>query len=193
MTRPNHVLSYPKFLPTSTLTIFAILVNQHISQITPLKQLFWKLLMICSFLYSKATYLYKPCLTFHQHLTEMIILSLYTVSILTFDSLMLSFNGIHLIWQIVHTTSLYLIIILLLILYTQVFLRVQFLALFFSLCITSLCLPLLTQTPSYTIHMMMTYNYRWLLPLMEYLSYFTLHIMYMWSQSLVTANMPKLN
>ena len=184
MTRPNHVLSYPLFLPTSTLTIFAILVNQHIFQITALKQLFWKLLMICSFLYSKATYLYKLFLTFHQHLTQMIILSLYTVSILTLDSLMLSFNGIHLIWQIVHTTSLYLIIILLLILCTQVFLRVQFLALFSSLFITSLCLPLLTQTPSFTIHMMMTYNYRWLLPLMEYLGYFTLHIMYMWCQSL---------
>ena len=50
-------LSYPKFLPTSTLTIFTILVNQHIVQVTTLKQLFWKLLMICSFLLTKATYL----------------------------------------------------------------------------------------------------------------------------------------
>ena len=33
-------LSYPKFLPTSTLTIFAILVNQHNVQVTALKQLF---------------------------------------------------------------------------------------------------------------------------------------------------------
>ena len=33
-------LSYPKFLPTSTLTIFTILVNQHIVQVTALKQLF---------------------------------------------------------------------------------------------------------------------------------------------------------
>ena len=33
-------LSYSKFLPTSTLTIYAILVNQHIVQVTALKQLF---------------------------------------------------------------------------------------------------------------------------------------------------------
>ena len=33
-------LSYLKFLPTSTLTIFTILVNQHIVQVTALKQLF---------------------------------------------------------------------------------------------------------------------------------------------------------
>ena len=33
-------LSYPKFLPISTLTIFTILVNQHIAQVTALKQLF---------------------------------------------------------------------------------------------------------------------------------------------------------
>ena len=49
---------YPKFLPTSTLTIFTILVNQHIIQVTSMKQVFWKLLMICSFLLTKATYLY---------------------------------------------------------------------------------------------------------------------------------------
>ena len=42
--------------------------------------------------------------------------------------------------------SLYLIIALILLLYTQVFLRVQFLALYFSPCILSLCLPLLTHT-----------------------------------------------
>ena len=33
-------LSYPKFLPTSTLTIFTILVNRYIVQVTALKQLF---------------------------------------------------------------------------------------------------------------------------------------------------------
>ena len=44
--------------------------------------------------------------------------------------------------------------------YTQVFLRVQFLALFFSQCILSLCLPLLTHILSYIIHLLMTYNYR---------------------------------
>ena len=48
-------------------------------------------------LLTKATYLYKPCLTFLQHLTQLIILSLYTVSILTFDLLILSSNGFHLI------------------------------------------------------------------------------------------------
>ena len=54
------------------------------------------------------------------------------------------------------------------------FLWVQFLALFFSPCILSLCLQLLTHTLSCTIHLLMTYNYRCLLHLIEYLSYFTL-------------------
>ena len=106
--------------------------------------------------------------------TQLIILSLYTVSILTLDLLMLSFNGFHLIRLIVHTTSLYVIIILLLLLYTQVFLRVQFLAQYFSPCILNLCLPLCTHTLSCTIHLLMTYNYRCLLPLIKYQSYFTL-------------------
>ena len=97
-----------------------------------------------------------------------------TVYILTLDLLILSFNGFHLIWLIVHTTSLYVIIALILLLYTQVFLMVQFLALYFSPCILSLCLPLLTHTLSYIIHLLMTYNYRCLLPQIEYLSYFTL-------------------
>ena len=39
---------------------------------------------------------------------------------------------------------------------------------------SSLCLPLLTHTLSYIIHLLMTYNYRCLLPQIEYLSYFTL-------------------
>ena len=167
-------LSYPKFLPNSTLTIFTILVNQHIVQVTALKQLFWKLLMICSFLLTKATYLYWPCLTFLMHLIQLIILSLYTVYILTLDLLILSFNGFHLIWLFVHTMSLYVIIALILLLYIQVFLRVQFLALYFLPCILSLCLPLLTHTLSNIIHLLMTYNYRCLLPQIEYLSYFTL-------------------
>ena len=34
-------------------------------------------------------------------------------------------------------------------------------------------LPLLTHTLSYIIHLLMTYNYRFLLPQIEYLSYFT--------------------
>ena len=42
--------------------------------------------------------------------------------------------------------SLYLIIVLLLLLYTQIFLRVHFFALHFSPCILSLCLPLLIHT-----------------------------------------------
>ena len=80
----------------------------------------------------------------------------------------------HLIWLIVHTMSLYLIIALPLLMYTQVFLRVQFLALCFSPCILSICLPLLTHTPSYINHLLTTYNCRCLLPQIEYLSYFTL-------------------
>ena len=85
-------------------------------------------------------------MTFLQHLTQLVILSLYTVSILTLDLLIMSFNGFHPIWLIAHTTSLYLIIGLFLILYTQVLLMVQFLALCFSLCVLSLWLPLLTHT-----------------------------------------------
>ena len=58
--------------------------------------------------------------------------------------------------------------------FTLVLLRFQFLALFFSPCILSLCPPLLTHTLSCVIHLLMTYNCRCLLPRMEYLSYFTL-------------------
>ena len=50
------------------------------------------------------------------------------------------------------THYVYLIIVLLLLMFTQVFLRVQFLALCFSPCILGLCLPLLTHTLSYVNH-----------------------------------------
>ena len=109
---------------------------------------------------------------------------MYTVSILTLDLLLLSFNGFHLIWLIVHTTSLYLIIVLILLLYTQVFLKLQLLALCFSPCILSLCLPLLTHTPSYIIHLLMTYNYRCLLPATKYQSFFIYAVMHRWCRSL---------
>ena len=65
---------------------------------------------------------------------------------MTLDLLIQSFNGYHLILLIVHTMSLYLIIVLLLLLYTQVFLGVQFLALYFSPCILTLCLSSLPHT-----------------------------------------------
>ena len=77
--------------------------------------------------------------------------------------------------------------------YTQVFLRVQFLALCFSPCILSLCLPLLTHTLSYIIHLLMTYNCRCLLPQIEYLSKFTLCIHVYDVKAWATANMLKLN
>ena len=54
------------------------------------------------------------------------------------------------------------------------FFRFQFLALYISPCTLSLCLPLLAPTLSYTIRLPMTYNNRCLLPLIKYLSYFTL-------------------
>ena len=50
----------------------------------------------------------------------------------------------------------------------------QFYAILFFPCILSLCLPLLTNTLSYTIHLLMTYNYRCLLSLTKYPSFFTL-------------------
>ena len=62
-----------------------------------------------------------------------------------------------------YTASLCLIIVLLLFMHTQVFLRVQCLALCISPCILSLCLSLSTHTLSYTIHLLMTYNNRYLL------------------------------
>ena len=89
--------------------------------------------------------------------------------------------------------SLYLIIALPLLLYTQVFLRVQFLALYFSPCILSICLPLLTHTLSYIIHLLMTNNYRCLLPQIDYLSYFTMQSCISDVKPWATANMPKLN
>ena len=58
--------------------------------------------------------------------------------------------------------------------FTHVHSGVHFLALSFSSCILSLCLPLLTHTLSYIIHLLMPYNCRCLLPQIEYLSYFTL-------------------
>ena len=63
-------------------------------------------------------------------------------------------------------------------------------ALYFSTCILSLCLPLLTHTLSYIIHLQMTYNCRCLLSKIEYLSYFTLcsHV-----KAWATANILKFN
>ena len=104
----------------------------------------------------------------------MIILSLCTVSILNLDLQILSINGFHLIWLIVNTTSLCLIIVLLLLLYTQVFLWVQYFSTFvqylgsvlcLSICILCLCMSLLTHMLSYTIHLPITYKYRCLLQL----------------------------
>ena len=45
---------------------------------------------------NKGTYMHKLCLTFLQHLAQLMILSLYTVYIFTLDLLMLSINGLHL-------------------------------------------------------------------------------------------------
>ena len=113
-----------------------------------------------------------------------ITLSLYVVSMLTLNLLILSFSGFHLIWLIVPTTSLYLVIVLLLFLCIQVFLMVQFLALCFSLYALSLCLPLLIHILSLTNHLLVTYNYRCLLFLISYWSYFTLcSFMFKWCQS----------
>ena len=48
-------------------------------------------------------------------------------------------------------------------------------ALYFSPCILSLCLPLLIHTVSHTIYLLMKYNYRCLLLLTKYPSYYTLY------------------
>ena len=135
--------------------------------------LFWKLLMICSFRLSKVICLQKLFLDILQQLTQLITLSLYAVSILTFDLMILSFNDFHFNRLITHGMSLYLIILLLSLIYIQVFLRVQFLVLCISTCILSFCLPLLTHTLSCTINLMLTHNYRCLLPLTRYPSYLT--------------------
>ena len=60
-------------------------------------------------------------------------------------------------YVILYTTTLH--IIQLFLLYTHVFLWVHFLALCFSSCVLSFFLPLSTHTLSYTIHLLMTYNY----------------------------------
>ena len=52
--------------------------------------------------------------------------------------LVLLFNGFHLISLTVHSASLYIVIVLVLPLYTQVFLRVRLLALFFCMHIRPL-------------------------------------------------------
>ena len=52
-------------------------------------------------------------------------------------------DRLHVNKQTMYITLIY---VLLLLMYTQVFLRVQFLALYFSPCILSLCQPLLTHT-----------------------------------------------
>ena len=70
----------------------------------------------------------------------------HPIIVLTLDLLILYINGLHLIRLIVRTTSAYLIISLLLLQCTKVFLGYQFLALSFSPCILSLCLPLSTHT-----------------------------------------------
>ena len=119
--------------------------------------------MICSLLLTKVTYLCQLCLTFHHHLTQLITLPMYTFSIVTLDLLILSSDDFHLIGLIAHSTSLYPIIVLLLLLQTLVFLKVQFMTLYFSSCTVSLCLPLLIHTLSHTIHLLMTYNNRCLL------------------------------
>ena len=105
----------------------------------------------------------------------------YTVSMRTLEMLMRSLNGIHPICLIIHTTSLYLINVQLLLLNTRLFLRILFLSLFLSPCILSLCLLLLTQTLSHTTHLLMTNNHRCLLTLTKYLSYITVcnHVLVM--------------
>ena len=68
-------------------------------------------------------------------------------------------------------------------------------ALCFSPCILSLCLPLLTHILSHIIHLLMTYNYRCLLPQIEYI-YVLLHSMQSCISDVIawaTANMLKLN
>ena len=88
------------------------------------------------------------------------------------DLLILSSNYFHVISLIRHITSLYPIIVLLLLLYTQLFLRVRPLALCFFPCSLSLCQPLLVHTIA--DNNFLTYIYRCLLFLTKYPSHFTL-------------------
>ena len=75
-------LCHPTLLYASTHTIFTIHFNLHIVLVTALKQLIHKLIMITSILLTKEICMKYPCFTFHQHLTQLIILSLFTISIL---------------------------------------------------------------------------------------------------------------
>ena len=88
---------------------------------------------------------------------------------------------------------LYPIIVLLLLLYTQVFLKVQYLALFLSPCILSLCPPLLTHT---IIHHSFADDLKLQISTPPDKIYELLHSMQSYIsdvKALSTANMPKLN
>ena len=145
------IFSYPTFLPTLTHAIFTTLFSQHIVQGTALKQLFWLLDLYLAF----STIDHYPCTL---------------PPFFGFTDTVLQWFASYLTGR---TQYIFLLIIVLL-LDIQVFLRFQLLALCFSPCILSPYLPLLINYVSHTIHLQMTCNYRYLLLLAKYQSYFTL-------------------
>ena len=92
-------LCYAKIIHTSTHTIFATLLSQHI--VCPSTETaLLKVVSYLFFLLAKAACLCKLCLNFLQYLRQMIALSLYTVSMITLDLLILSSNGSHIALRI---------------------------------------------------------------------------------------------
>ena len=71
--------------------------NVTVSKPSTLYRTVWNIANICSFVLTRAAHLCLLCLTFIQNLTQLITQSLYTVSILTLEFLMLSLNNFHLI------------------------------------------------------------------------------------------------
>ena len=87
-------------------------ISQYIILATALRQFFWMLLEICSFILTNATCSYQICLTFLQNLTQSKILYLYTVYMLTLDLLLLTLNDFRIFWQFGHSSYIYISILL---------------------------------------------------------------------------------
>ena len=157
----HYYYYYPKFLPTSTHNLYNTCQSAyrpgHSAETALLKVvddlflsinkgnisvLAWLYLLDCTC----CTVLYLlPCLTFfsiwHNWSSYPCTPSPYWLWIYWYCSSM-----VFILFDWSYTLRLYLIIVLLLLLHTQVFLSIPFLALCFSPCILSLCQPLLTHT-----------------------------------------------
>ena len=163
-------MSYPKFLPTSTLTIFTILVNQHIIQVTALlkvvNDLFLSLnkgnISVLALLdFSSAFDTIDHTILVHRLHTDFG----FTDTVLQWFSSYLT-DRTHYVSLCNHCSA-----------FAPVHSGVHQGSVLGPILFTMYIKPLsaiIEHTLSYIIHLLMTYNYRCLLPQIEYLSYFTL-------------------